>query len=115
MIFSAIEEKRHELENVEENIKFYDVNIDLFREQFDDFINAIYETVIIGDFKADPATVLKECDPVSYNEQLKEYVNELDIDMKKQVDEGLADLYEQKEELEEEIEDLLEDFDEEYA
>lgn len=47
-------------------------------ERFDDFLDEIHGTVYLGDFVFSPSRVLKECDPIAYQES---YNNWLDMNL----------------------------------
>lgn len=84
---NAIIDARQDVENAESDVNHAQIELDKFEpsdyidyDQYDDMLNDCNDIVTIGNIQLDPANVLKECDPIAYNEGFQEYVNGFDND-----------------------------------
>ena len=94
------------LEELYNGVCNYEIDPNEYEEEYDEFLNEVHEEVKIGCCTFDPARVLKELDPIAYNEGLKDYVNNISIEDEELYQEKVKDLQEQIDLIEELIEEI---------
>lgn len=100
----SLEEMRDTLRKLENEIYNFVLEVDDYADEFEDMLDNEGDDIEIlgGSFCA--STVLKELDPIAYNEGLANYVDSVDVE---EIEE-YQELIEKKENLELEIEELEE-------
>jgi hypothetical protein len=89
-------DKQYEINN-------FEIDESTKEEQHDDMLNDCYE----GIFGLTPSRILKECDPIMYNEELSNYVDSLDVSD----EEEYIELQSELDEIENEIAELQDELD----
>ena len=111
-----------EMNSTNEQIENLQAQLDHFEyeaseEEFNDFLDACYESVTIAGMKFYPSDVLKSCDPVAYRCAKSDYESNYDVEdcaEWQDLDRELLDLRYKLEDLESDLEALQDELSEEY-
>ena len=97
-----IVEKWEQWGDIVNDMNYFDPADHVSLEEYDEVLDDCHEMVRIGGLEFYPSTVLKECDPVAYDQGFSDYVNGFEVEEFP----AFREMMDEKESLEAEIEDL---------
>lgn len=100
-LMAKIEAKKAEIEAKQKEIEGFELDIDDYVEQYEEALNS-EGLVTVGGLTFEPATIIRELDPVAYSCGLNDYVDGIE----KEENEDYKDLLDELEALEDELTDL---------
>ena len=100
MTNDEIENKKEEIESIEADIETLEEGNN--EEEYEDFLNEVYNSVTICGYEMNQGTILREMDEIAFNEGLNNYNDEKITELKDQLETLKAELKDLEDEEEEE-------------
>ena len=75
LIEASIEEKQQEIDDKQNEINSFEINVDDKEEQFCYFLDENKESI----FGCTPSEIMRKCDPIMYRTELLNYVDNLEV------------------------------------